>query len=143
MSEELGEILSRATLTQVRWVMERLTSRSDAEAAARVGLARSTVCEWENKAELDRAVNLLLQDATLAARAVMEQAAIEAAGVLRECLSDPDPRVRLGAAIAILDRIGLKPTDRRPEPGRKRLVVKLRVRDEPKPAPAIADRVAS
>jgi len=133
MSEELGEILSRATPTQVRWVMERLTSRSDAEAARRVGISPQAADQWKNKDELDRAVGLLLQDATLATRVAMEQVAIEAAWALRECLSDPDPRVRLTAAIAILDRIGLKPTDRRPEPRRVQLVTKFWARGEPEP----------
>ena len=115
MSEEVQEILSRATPTQLRWVTARLVAKSDAEAAERVGISRQAVEQWSNKDELDRAVSLLLQDTATATLAVLEQAALEAVWVLRECLHDPDPRVRLAAAIAILDRVGFKPTDRRPE----------------------------
>jgi len=132
MSEELQEILSRASPTQIRWVIARLDAKTDAEAARRVGLDRSTVCQWENKAELDRAVNLLLQNAAMAGLAMLEQGLIEAAGVLLSSLRASDPWVRLRAAEIIWNRAGPRPVERR-EVTRRQIVVKFRARGEQPP----------
>jgi len=132
MSEEVGEILSRATPTQMRWVLARLTSRSDAEAAERVGITRQAVEQWENKAELDRAVNMLLRNAATTALAMLERALIEAARVFLDSLDADDPRLRLRAAELIWDKVGPKPPERR-EVTRRPIAVKLRVHGEPEP----------
>jgi len=132
MPDELQEILSRASPIQIRWVMARLVAKTDAEAARRVGLTPPTVCQWENKAELDRAVNLLLQNAAMSALAMLEQGLIKAAGVLLDGLDASDPWVRLRSAEAIWSKAGPRPIERR-EVTRRELVVKLWARGEPEP----------
>lgn len=82
----------------------RLAARSDQEAAHKVGVHPSTVSRWSNKADLDRAVNLLLQDVVEATVLILKQAAPDAARALAESLRDPKSRV--SAATAILDRTG-------------------------------------
>lgn len=98
------EILAQATPEQVRWVTARLVTKSDQEAAHKVGVHPSTVSKWPNKAELDRAVNLLLQDVAEATALILKQAAPEAARALVESLRDP--KTRVPSATAILDRTG-------------------------------------
>lgn len=100
-----NEILANATTDQVKWVVARLSSRTDREAAKSIGVHPSTVCKWPNKAKLDKAVNLLLQEPVGAALTVMEKAAIDAASVL---VSELERKDKLRAADSILDRVGLR-----------------------------------
>ena len=106
---EANEILANATPEQVKWVLKRLGSRSDAEAAKKTKVHPSTVSKWPNKAELDQAVNLLLRTPVLAALEILEDAAVDAADVLVDELTK---KSKLAAANSILDRIGLKGTQR-------------------------------
>ncbi len=99
-----NEILSQATPEQVRWVMERLTSRTDGEAATRAGVHPTTVSRWSNKEDLDEAVLWLLLERVEGARSILVQAAIQAAQVL---VSELSGRHKLAAARDILDRVGL------------------------------------
>jgi hypothetical protein len=105
-------ILRSATPEQRRWVTFRLTSNTDKEAAKLAKVHPTTVSRWENKADLDRAVALLLQDPIGAAVDVLGEAAIEAAQVLRDLLKEKDRHLRLRVANSILDRIGVSGTQR-------------------------------
>jgi hypothetical protein len=104
MPRNANEILATATPEQVRWVIARLSAKSDQEAAKAVKVHPTTVCKWPNKSDLDRAVNLLLQDVAGATALILRQAAPEAARALRESLRDP--KMRVSAATAVLDRTG-------------------------------------
>ena len=106
------QILSEATPEQERWVLARLTTSTDKEAARVVGVHRSTVGKWVNKANLDLAVKLLLADAVQGAKTIIEGAVARAAQELVDLLNVRDPRVRLAAAENILDRAGVVKTTR-------------------------------
>lgn len=105
VSRNANEILADASPEQVKWVLARLVCRTDQEAATEIGFHPSTVSRWPNKSELDRAVSLLLREPVSAALTVLQEAAISAASVLVDALTDKD---KLRAADSILDRVGLR-----------------------------------
>lgn len=110
----VDEILSRASISQVQWVLARLTARSDDEAARRIGKTGRSVYHWDNKKDLDEAVKLLLSQSVEAAGRILSQAAPAAAQALVDALSDKRQRIR--AAKEILDRSGL-PAEQRGKVG--------------------------
>ena len=111
--QDATEILSQATPDQVRWVLARLHTKTDHEAAEEVGVHRSTVSKWDNKAELDIAVNILLREPIKAAVEILGNASAEAAQVIVDTLRvKRDNRLRLNAASDILDRVGVKGAQR-------------------------------
>lgn|GEM_PF-7099381 len=104
---KLTELLHDATPTQVRWVLARIATHTDAEAARAIGVDKSTVSRWVNKGRLDQAVSVLMADSVAQARAILATSAADAAKALRESLSDK--RLRVQAANSILDRVGIAP----------------------------------
>lgn len=104
MNERAQTILSNATLTQVQWVVARLTSKSDAIAAKKVGVANTTVSDWANKAELDEAVNLLLLEGAESALLILKHGAAQAAKVVVDALKSKNIDARLRAATIILGK---------------------------------------
>lgn len=102
---EANKILSQANPSQVSWVMARLTSSTDKEAAKKAKVHPTTVSAWGNKSELDKAVNLLLRHPVVAAIRILEEGAIKAVSVLFEELNNK--RNRLIAARDILDRLDI------------------------------------
>jgi len=105
MLRDAKEILASATPLQVRWVMARLVSKTDQKAARAVGIHPTTVSRWSNKVELEKAINILLREPVEAALTVLQKAAIDAASVL---VSELERKDKLRAADSILDRVGLR-----------------------------------
>lgn len=63
---EVNAILGNATTEQIEWVSARMWCKTDKEASAKVGVHHKTpYTKWENKADLDLAVDLLRRDAAL------------------------------------------------------------------------------
>jgi len=89
----------------VRWVVARLGTTTDQDAARDAGIHRTTVSKWENKPQLDEAVRALLLDAAESARQILLTSAPEAARALSDSLKDRHQRVQ--AANSILDRVGV------------------------------------
>jgi len=113
MPRNANEILAQATPDQVRWVLARIHTKTDYEAAKRVEVHPSTVSKWSNKAELDKAVNFLLREPIKAAVEILENVSAEAAQVIADTLRvKHDNRLRLSAASDILDRVGVKSAQR-------------------------------
>jgi len=100
-----NEILASATPDQIKWVVARLTSKTDREAAKSIGVHPSTVSKWPNKAKLYEAVSILLREPVETALKILQEAAIDAANVLVDELGHKN---KLRAADSILDRIGLR-----------------------------------
>jgi hypothetical protein len=107
MTRNVNEILDDATLDQVKWVMRRLTSSTDKEAAEAIGLSPSTVSRWDNKAELNNAVSLLLREPINAAVEMLRGAAVKAAQAIIDTMDTEDEKLKLTAANDLLDRIGM------------------------------------
>jgi hypothetical protein len=89
--------------------MARLVARTDKEAAKRVGVHPTTVSRWDNKADLDLAVNLLLKEPREAALAILTEAVIDAATIKVEGLAKGGKQQ---AATEILDRVLGRPMQR-------------------------------
>lgn len=102
-----NEILHTCTPEQRRWVLFRLSSKSDKEAAKLAEVHPSTVSKWDNKDKLDLAVAFLFQEPINAALKILGETAIEAAEVLRALLRNKNASIRLKAAESILDRLGI------------------------------------
>ncbi len=100
------QILATATPEQVRWVFRRILNKTDMQAAKEAGVHYSTVSKWPNKADLDIAVNLLLQDPIDAAIAMLREAVPEAAEVLITEVRMKG-RHKMLAAEQVLDRMGV------------------------------------
>jgi len=107
-----NDIPEATTPEQAKWVLWRLVTKTDQEAAKKIGVHPSTVSKWENKAELDAAVLRLLASPTEAVLAILHDAAIEATRVKVEGLKSRSENVRQRAATEILDRNIGKPTQR-------------------------------
>lgn len=90
--------------TQRKWVLARLTAKSDAEAARAIGINPATVCRWPNKAELDATVESLLLDSMQQALNLILDAAPEAARVKLAGLRSRNENIKQSAASEILDR---------------------------------------
>ena len=104
MLSSANEILSVATIEQRKWVLARLQLKSDAAAARAIGIHPTSIYRWPNKKDLDRAVELLLEDAVEAARAILRDAAPDAARTLERNLLG---KHAVQAANSILDRVGV------------------------------------
>lgn len=89
------------------WVIKRIGTTSDAEAARQAHVHPVTVSKWHEKPQLDQAVLLLLHDPVQAAQAILINAAPEAARTLERNLRG---RQQVQSANSILDRVGLTGT---------------------------------
>lgn len=97
--------LDGMTPEQRRWVMARVMTHSDAEAARAVGVLPSTVCRWANKAELDAKVAELINDNGQQAIAVLRDALVRAALVKVSGLKSHSEQIRQNTASEIMDRL--------------------------------------
>jgi hypothetical protein len=101
---DVNGLLTGCSVEQRKWVMARLLTTSDAEAARAVGVHPATVCRWPNKSALDAAVDALLTDTALQAINMLAEAAPEAAAAKVAALRSHRDTVRQAAATEILDR---------------------------------------
>ena len=99
------ELLAEATPEQRKWVMARLWTTTDREAAEKVGLHRNTPGRWPNKDELDRAILLMLEEPMEQARRMLEAALVEATQVKIGGLKSRNEQMRQEVASEIIDRV--------------------------------------
>jgi len=80
-TQSLEESLTRLSTEQIRFISARLNAKNDKEAAKLIGLSPNTVYSWsgEAKAIIHRAQRAYLQNAILAAQAVLQRHVLEAA----------------------------------------------------------------
>lgn len=123
---DANEILTCATPEQYKWVMARLSTKTDKEAAGKVGIHPTTVSRWNNKADLDLAVNLLLREPREAALAILTDAVIDAATLKVKGLGARDKQQ---VATEILDRILGRPTQRQELSGKDGGKIKVSLDD--------------
>lgn len=105
---QLHDILQTLTEDQLRFVAERLSCRTDLEAAERCGLSKHTVYGWDNKQAINDAVMLARLDCLNVARERLRRMAGKALDVLGEEMDGKGRNAKkLEAALAVLDRAGL------------------------------------
>ena len=106
--DETNDLLSEAQRRAAILLSEGNTGRFVADS---LGIHESTLSEWRNTPEIKAAINALLKDAETAAANRLRQLATDALdtveGVMNsKTASDKD---RLAAALAILDRVNVRP----------------------------------
>ncbi len=107
-NRELGDILRTLTEEQLKFVGERLSCRTDAEAADRCGLPQRTVYGWDNKQDVNEAVRLARMDGLNVARERLRRMVGRALDVLDTEMDGKRRNSRpLDSAKEVLDRAGL------------------------------------
>lgn len=98
-----------ATPEQIRWIMMRMVTKSDAEASRASQVSSYKTKSWANKRELDEAVRkILIHETFKFAGVALQSLALDAVATLaREMSSATGSRERVAAANSILDRIGM------------------------------------
>jgi len=107
--DKLNKLLEDLTPKQLRFVAVRPYCNSDSAAADRVGISKSTVYHWENKDEIDEAVQLLTKDAIEEGRRRLRALITKAIDVIEEELDQGilGDSTRMRAALETLNRGGL------------------------------------
>jgi len=90
---------------QLKFVAARIYTRSDAAAAREANLPSSTVYGWDNKADVDRAVQLAQLDGVNIAVERLRRLIDKAVDVLEDEMGGKRNSKRLEAAIEVLDRV--------------------------------------
>ncbi|HUW10680.1 MAG TPA: hypothetical protein VM537_13195 [Anaerolineae bacterium] len=115
-STEVNKFLDTVNPEKRRWVIERLTAKSDAEAARAVDRDPATVCRWPEKKQLDWAVSELLKHPQEQALEILTQAVINAARAKAEGMKykDKEGNEKWNQAVAseVLNRILGQPVQR-------------------------------
>ena len=115
-STEVNKFLDTVNPEKRRWVIERLTAKSDAEAARAVDRDPATVCRWPEKKQLDWAVSELLKHPQEQALEILTQAVINAARAKAEGMKYKDKegneKWNQGVASEVLDRVLGQPVQR-------------------------------
>jgi len=100
---ELAKILNQLTITQLRFIVARNESKSDREAAEAIGISPSTVKGWDNKAQVDEAIRLMLFDGVIMARTLRRRNLAKAMAVKVSGLDSVDEKLRQSVATEIVE----------------------------------------
>ena len=103
----LQELVKNFTVDQLRYLAVRPFVRFNKEAAEAIGIAEETVSRWENKAEVDEAVQLMVADGIILAAEILRRYVPQAAHELVTELGNIEVSMRHKAAKEVLDRSGL------------------------------------
>ena len=101
---ELTALLKTLNQTQIEFVIARLGTKSDKEAAETIGIAPWVAYNWPNKGDVNRAIQLTLLNSFEIAREKLSRLMPKAVGVLDEEMNGDK---KLKAACEVLDRGGL------------------------------------
>lgn len=101
--KQITDILDQLTYTQQRFVVARLESDTDVEAARKIGISRETASRWPERELIKRAITLASLEAYEGARAILRRNAIKAAMVKVRGLDSADDRIAQQAAKEILE----------------------------------------
>lgn len=104
---KLEELVKDFTIAQLRYIAIRPFVRFDRDAAKAIGVAPETVCRWEEKADVDKAVRMMALDGVTVASKIFERYLPQAAHEMVTELEHKRTEIRHRAAKEILDRGGL------------------------------------
>jgi len=96
---ELESILNTLSLDQLKYVAVRPYVQFNKEAAEEIGIRGEEVSRWKNRADVDRAVQLMAMDGVMLAKTMRRRALAKAMRVKIEGLDDETDR-RLQQSIA-------------------------------------------
>lgn len=100
------------TIEQWRFIAARLGTSTDKAAAEQIGVHYTYPSKWENKQQINEAIELLARDSALGAVDAIKQQSIRAVMTIAKLLDSPDEAIRLRAAQDLLDRAIGKATQR-------------------------------
>lgn len=110
--DRITEIINQLTVNQLRFIVARLESDTDKEAATKIGLDNGTVSRWPERELIRECITIMAMQAAQGARAVLQRNAIKAALVKAKGLDSDDPKIAQEAANQILSWVIGKPTQR-------------------------------
>jgi len=109
----LYRLLSTMTMTQLRYIAQRLILPYDKDAAIAIGITPGTPANWDNKGDIDEALGLLQTNQIFLAQYMLQK---HAASILNEMISmfydTEDPSLRLKIGRDLLNRLGMVPPAR-------------------------------
>jgi len=110
VNDELEELLADLTTDQLRYVLARINSSSDVEAARKVGINPKTVANWGDKVSVP--VRMLLMDTIKAATLKMKKALLDAVDIKLAGLHSKNEATRQSVSTEIIDRLLGKPINK-------------------------------
>lgn len=103
LDKEYQELLNGLTTNQLRFIVARLDSKSDAEAARMIGMDEKTPVRWAEKKQIDRALELAAYDGAVLALTMRRKTLPRAMAVKIAGLESVDERVRQSAATELIE----------------------------------------
>ena len=106
-SNELAEIESQLSLSQIRFLVARMECPTDKEAAIAIGMTEGAVKSWNkdgSKQLIDKALRLMVHDGIVTAQEILRRSLAKAAAVKAAGLDADDERIRQLVATEIIDR---------------------------------------
>ena len=107
---DLDTLLQDLTPEQLRFVVARLQTSSDVDAAEMIGISKATVYKWPDNVK--EAVKLLALDGVHVAREILRRSLPKAMAVKSAGLDSNNERLRQDVATEIIDREMGKPVAR-------------------------------
>jgi hypothetical protein len=101
--QRLKELLGTFSLVQLRYMVERMYTNSDKDAAMSAGISAETVKHWDNKAEVDEAVTLMRFDGVQTALEIRRRSLAKAMAVKADGLDYNDKRLRQSVATEMVE----------------------------------------
>lgn len=101
--ERLKTILHDLSMSQIRFIVSRLESKTDKEACESIGLSHATVRNWSNKSDVDEAVKLLRFDGMATALEIRRRSLAKAMAVKAAGLDSKNESVRQKTATELIE----------------------------------------
>ena len=99
----LKDLLRQLSMTQIRFVVARLETKSDKEAAEKIKISPTTVRCWDNKADVDEAVTMMRVDGMITALEIRRRNLAKAMAVKTAGLESDDEKIRQSTATEIIE----------------------------------------
>ena len=103
---ELAELERSMNLRELRYLVARMNTDTDQEAAKNIGLSSNDVRNMRRNGRgevLDRALLLMAQDGVITAREIQRKSVAEAMAVMHELTQSDDQRVRFQASKTLVE----------------------------------------
>jgi len=126
-NNDLEQVLQGLSLDQIRFVIARTETNSDAEAARKLGISRSTVAHWPSDAKdaIAQALHYMVADGLVTALHLRRRNLAKAMAVKVAGLETDDERLRQNVATEIIEWELGKATQRNEDKTEGELVIRV------------------
>lgn len=100
---ELQEVLNKLTPEQIRFVIARVDTTTDKEAAQAVGIRPNQISKWKRSQPIDEAVHLMIYDGLTTALHIRRRSLAKAMAIKAEGLDSRDEKLRQSVATEIVE----------------------------------------